>query len=230
MEYKDEEKNEFSYEKAIQLDQRSFCFYYISLLKTKHPLFFSFFYNNDYNSRIIKINLFITNFIINYAINSLFYTDETIHKIYEDEGKYNFIYQLPKIIYSSLIPIVLNIFLKKLALSNDSIISFKESNEKKDLIKRGNVLKNKIKIKIGFYFFINFTLLLIVWYYLSIFGAIYRNTQLYLLKDTLISLGFSLIYPFAIYLLPGICRIPSLSNNKKKRKCLYLFSKAVQIV
>ena len=58
------------------------------------------------------------------------------------------------------------------------------------------------------------------------FDVIYKNTQLHLLKDTLMSFGLSLIIPFVIYLLPGLFRIPSLSN--KRKKCLYNFSKFLQ--
>ena len=61
------------------------------------------------------------------------------------------------------------------------------------------------------------------------FGAIYKNTQLHLLKDTLISIGLSLILPFIIYLLPGLFRITALSNTNKKRECLYNFSKFFQL-
>ena len=60
------------------------------------------------------------------------------------------------------------------------------------------------------------------------FLIIYKNTQYHLLKDILMSFGLSMIYPFGIYLLPGIFRIPSLSN--KKRKCLYNFSKFLQMI
>ncbi len=62
------------------------------------------------------------------------------------------------------------------------------------------------------------------------FGVIYKNNQFHLLKDTLISFGISLIYPFGIYLLPGIFRIPSLSNHKKQRECMYNFSKFLQLL
>ena len=62
------------------------------------------------------------------------------------------------------------------------------------------------------------------------FDVIYKNTQYHLLKDTLISFGVSLLSPFCIYLLPGIFRIPSLSNKKRKRKCLYNFSKILQLI
>ena len=60
------------------------------------------------------------------------------------------------------------------------------------------------------------------------FGVIYKNTQINLLKETLISFGLSSIYPFGIYLLPGIFRIPALSNKKNKKECLYKFSKILQ--
>ena len=62
------------------------------------------------------------------------------------------------------------------------------------------------------------------------FGAIYRNSQYYLLVDTLVSFGLSLLYPIGIYLLPGLFRIPSLSAPKKNRKYLYDFSKLLQLL
>ena len=48
------------------------------------------------------------------------------------------------------------------------------------------------------------------------FCVIYKNTQIYLLRDTLMIFGLSLIIPFIIYLLPGIFRIPALSKASKK--------------
>ena len=61
------------------------------------------------------------------------------------------------------------------------------------------------------------------------FGVIYKNTQIHLLKDTLMSFQLSLIIPFIIYLIPGLFRIPSISNTNKKRICLYNFSKFLQL-
>ena len=49
MEYKNDEKNSLSYDLAIQYDKRTYCEYYISLLKAKHLLIFSFFTSDDYN-------------------------------------------------------------------------------------------------------------------------------------------------------------------------------------
>ena len=226
----DKEINNLNYKKALKYDKRSYCEYYFSLLKTKHIILFSFYNNKDYNSKIIKIDLFFINFVIFFAINALFFNDNTMHKIYEDQGSFNFIYQLPQVIYSSLISTVLNKILEILALSETNILEFKKNKKKKNLEKRIDILNNKLHIKFILYFIISSILLFLFWYYLSMFCAIYRNTQYHLIKDTLISFSLSLIYPFGIYLLPGIFRIPALSNKKFKREFLYKISQFFQML
>ena len=230
MEYIDDEINLLTYELAIQYDKRSFYEYYISLLKTKHCLIFALFNNNDYNSQIIKFDLFFIGFAIYYTVNALFYDDDTMHKIYESKGKFDLETQISIIAYSSIISIILNTPLKTLALSNDAIITFKQNKSKIDLYKREQDLYKKLTIKFFLFFFFSFSFLGFFWYYISMFGVIYKNTQLHLLKDTLISFSLSLVYPFATYLLPGLFRIPSLSNEKNKRECLYNFSKILQLI
>jgi hypothetical protein len=56
-----------------------------------------------------------------------------MHKIYVDQGSYNFIYQLPQIICSSLISGVLNALFKFLALSQSNILNLKKIKVKSDL-------------------------------------------------------------------------------------------------
>ena len=86
------EFNSLSYKDAIIYDKRTYCEYYISLIKTKHPLLFGFCPIKDYNLMMIKICLFLLFFTSIYVINFLFFKKKTIHKIYMDEGNYDFIY------------------------------------------------------------------------------------------------------------------------------------------
>ena len=151
-----------------------------------------------------------------------------MHKIYESKGSFSLEYEITKILYSSLITMGLNTILKLLALSNDAIIEFKHMKSVDNIDKKKTDLENKLSIKFVLYFIVSFVFLSFFWYYISMFGAIYRNTQLHLLQDTLISFGLSLIYPLFIYLLPGLFRIPALSDKKKSRECLYKFSKFLQ--
>ena len=213
----------------MKFDKRTYCQYYVSLLKTQHNLLCALFNNNDYNSGIIKIDLFFIGFTIEYTVNALFYNDDTMHKIYESKGKFNLENQLPIIIYSTIISYILNSPLNFLALSNDTIIKFKQVNMKNKTIKQTKRLIKILTIKFVLYFIISFLFLSCFWYYISMFNVIYRNTQIHLLKEFLMSFGLSLLIPFIIYLLPGFFRIPALSSKKSKREYLYNIGKFLQI-
>ena len=82
--------------------------------------------------------------------------------------------------------------------------------------------------KICYIFYINFLFHILFWFYLTCFCGIYNNTQFHLIKDTLISFGLSLLYPFILYLLPGIFRISSLNN--KNKEYLFKISKIIQLI
>jgi len=230
MKYNNDELKELSYNYAIIYDKRTFCQFYSSLLKAKHNFIFTFFNKEDYNPSIIKIDLFFVGLTMDYAVNALFFNDETMHKIYVDKGLFDWETQIPITIYSFLLSTILNIPLSLLGLFNDKIIDFKQNQTRQGIKKQRSKLIFCLKIKFVLYFIISYIFLLFFWYYISMFGVIYKNTQYHLLKDTLISFGISFIHPFVLYLLPGIFRIPSLSDPKKKRKCLYNFSKMFQLL
>ena len=230
MDFTDDEINDLDFKQAINYDKRTYFKYYFSLLKTKHSLIFAFFYNKDYNAQIIKIDLFVFNFVISYTINAFFYNDKTIEQLHNQCGKYDIQYRINNIIFSSLISILLNLILKILALSNDAIIKFKKDKSKKDIGQRDESLKLKLKIKFIFFFMIGFIFLFIFLFYLSMFSIMYKASQYYLIKDTLVSFGLSLVYPFGIYLFPGFFRIPALKNPKRKRVYLYKICKILQML
>ena len=140
--YIDEEINGFSYNLSLKIDKRTYCQYYISLLKTQHILICALFNNNDYNSVIIKFNLFLIGFTIEYIVNALFYNDDTMHKIYETKGEFDLENQIPIIVYSTIISSLLNYPLNFLALSNEPIINFKQGISKINIKKSAKKLKN----------------------------------------------------------------------------------------
>ena len=222
------ELNNLEYLEALKKDKRNYCEYYLSLLKSKHILFSYFCKINDYNSPIIKIFLFFYSFVLNYFINTLFFNDSTMHKIYKDFGVYNFFYQIPQILLSLLISTILNVIAKTLSLTESNILKFK--NKRKDIENKKKELIKLIIYKYILFFIISFCLLLFFWYYISCFCVIYINTQTHLIKDTIIGFVLSMIYPFGIYLLPGLFRIPALRAPNKDKKKLYLFSKIIQLL
>ena len=223
--YYDFEINDFSYKEAIEKDNRTFFQYYISLIKTKYLLFLYFYEDTENNP--IKIILFIFSFSLNYTINILFFTDSTMNKIYEDEGIFNFIYLLPKILYSTLISTIIMILVKKLASTNKDLLKLKKNNIIKEYGNKLPQIIKCIKIKIFIFFEICFAFLILFWYFVSCFNAVYKNTQVIIIKDTIISFGLSLSYPFILFLISSIIRICSIKKPEKYMEIFYKLSKVL---
>ena len=228
--YNDYELNNLSFEKAMEIDKRTYFQYYISLLKTKHLLISTFYNFNDYNSLIIKTCILLFCFSLYFTTNTLFYTDSTMHKIYEDKGKYNLIYRLPQILYSTIISILVNYLIRYLSLSEKNVLELKKVTKIENFKNQSISIYRCLNIKFTLYFNISLLLLFVFWFYVSCFCAVYRNTQWYLIKDTLISFTLSLVYPIFFNLLPAAIRIQALRESHNNRKCMYKFSKIIQLI
>ena len=225
--YIDYELNYLSYNQALIYDKRTYIKYYTSIIILNQLFIFSFFSNNnDYDSQIIKIFLFFFIFDIHFFINALFFNDNTIHQIYINAGNYNFIYQLPQIIYSFIISIILTKLIKIMALSEKNILGLK--NDKAITLLSILKIKKLLKIKFIFFYIISFLLLILFTFYIICFCGLYINTQIHLIINAFISFGLVLIYPFGFSLLPAIFRTYALYHKNKEKKCMYKFSQLIQ--
>ena len=225
----DEEMNSLEYEEAIKLDKRTYFQYYLSLIKKKQLIIFTFFIFNDYNLLSIKISLFILSFSLYLTINCFFFNDKSMHKIYENKGSFNIIHQIPQIFYSSIISTIINMLLKTLSLSEKSLLKIKQEKDVDISIKKAKNVEKCIKIKFLIFFIISLLLMLFFWYFISCFCAVYKNTQIILFKDTIISFALSMLYPFGINIIPGLFRMPALRAEQKDKKNLYFFSQIVAL-
>ena len=228
--YNDEELNTLPYNEALLIDKRTYFEYYFALLKKKHIILFIFMPVNDYNLITIKLGLFIFSFCLYLAVNAFFFTDKTMHKIYEDKGIFNILFQLPQIVYSTLISAVISMIIKLFALSEKDVIKLRQTKIKNKAFKKTYKLFRWLIIKFNLFFFISILLLIFFWYYISTFCAVYKNTQIILIKNTLTSFGLTLLYPFGLNLFPGFFRIPSLRTTKKDKECMYKFGNILSLL
>ena len=231
--FSDFELNELPYEEAVDYDKRSFFTYYFQLIRRESLIIFTFFSWNDYNIMSIKLSKFMFSIALDFAVNVVFFFDESMHKIFLDYGKYNFLAQIPQIAYSTIASESLDVFLRYLGLIEKDIYKIKQIRKKKK--KKGN--KEKIfkilkcmKIRIFFYFLVTFLFMFFFWYFLSAFCGVYKNTQIFLIKDSMISFGLSLLYPFGLYIIPTGLRILSLLDKKKRLKFLYILSDIIPFI
>ena len=226
--YNDFELNSLNYKEAIEIDKRTYLQYYISLLKTKHPIIFSFCPIRDNNVFIIKICIFCLSFSIYYFFSTLLFNYSVIHEVYEQKGIYNISYFMRQILISFIISYIINIFVKYIALSERNISELKSIKNSKNIFSKQTKVQRCLIVKYICYFIISFIFLIFFWYYLSSFCAVYQNSQVYVIKNTFISFIIALIYPFFINLFPGIFRLYSLNDKKDKRECIYKFSQIIQ--
>ena len=195
-------------------------------MKQNNILLFAFCPSNDYNSSIIKICLLLFSISLFLIVNTLFFNDSMMHKIYEDKRIFNFTYIIPRVIYIIIICYIINYFVKILFLSHKNILEIKHENNKYNLRAKSISTVKCLIIKYIIFFISNILLCILFWYYISCFCALYKNTQLFLIINTLISFTISLIISFLIYIIPSVFRILAL---KGPGICLYKISQYVQL-
>jgi len=178
----------------------------------------------------IKISLFLLAFALYFSINGFFFTDQTMHNIYINNGTFPFIYQITLILYSSIITAFINSLLKYLSLSENTIIKLKKENNIDLVIQSAKKQEKVLMIKFFFFYIFSFILMSFFWYFISSFCAVYKNTQIILIKDTFMSFALSMLYPLGLNLLPGFFRMPALRSSKRDKKCLYKFSNIVALI
>ena len=226
----EQELNNLSYEEAISLDKRSYLQYYFSLLKKKHFILFTFYPSNDYNLITMKISLFLLAFSLYFTTDGFFFSDETMHNIYINNGDFDLIYQIPLILYSSVITSVINIILKQLSLSENTILKIKNEENINICILKSISSERRIKIKFIIFYIFSFIFMAFFWYFISCFCAVYKNTQTILIEDSFLSFFLAMLYPLGINLIPGIFRIVALRDPKKGRNCIYSLSKIIALI
>ena len=128
------------------------------------------------------------------ALNTFFFSDDSMHKLFLNYGKYDFIQQIPQITYSTIISSLIEIFLCYLSLTDKYFYLLKSSFIKGDKSKIIKPIKC-IKKKLIFFFIFIFIFFIMYWYIISVFCGVYRNTQITFIKDSVISFSINLIYP-----------------------------------
>ena len=213
--------NNLKYEKAVDLDKRTLFQIYWSRLKSKHMIIYTFFSWHNHNLIYIKIARFIFLICTSMAMNVIFFSDSSMHKLYIDYGVYNFLQQIPQIIYSSLVSLVIEILIGFLSFTDNNIYQIRQIEEfEPEKIKK---IFKKMKIKLIMFFVVTFLFFAFYWYLISSFCAVYTNTQVTYIKDSVSSFCLGLVYPFIIQFFFALLRIFALRDKNSCSSFLYKF-------
>ena len=137
-----------------------------------------------------------------------------MHKLFLNYGKYDFIQQIPQITYSTIISLLIEVFLCYLSLTDKYFYLIKSCLIKENLNEIRKIIRC-MKLKLIIFFIFIFIFFVIYWYIISVFCGVYRNTQITFIKDSSLSFSICLIYPLVLYFLSASLRYCSLRNKEK---------------
>ena len=221
----EEDLNSADYATAKEKDTRSYLRYYWSLLKMKQLCIFTFYTYTDHNARCIKIALFILFLSFYFAFTALFFNDSIMRAIYIYKGNTDAAVHVTNVVLSSICTLIMSFIVRFATLSERDIVAItreKDNDERKTLAKQTEMC---LKIKIIILFVISGLLILLCWYYVAAFCAIFKNSQANYLINVLACFIVCNLWPCVTSLIAPIFRTLSLKN--KNSECMYKFSQII---
>ena len=214
------ELNNLIFYEACELDKRTFCTTYLSVLMREHIALVTFAAWKDYNLFYVKIEKFFIIFCTEMTMNGLFFVHESMHKKYTTGEDFTFVQKIPQLLFTLLVSHAIEVLLCFLCMTDVHVYEIKALpvNDRNNGEKIMNIL-DKIRRKLVAFFVVTFLLGLFYWYFISAFCAVYQNTQKIFIRDTFISFAISLIDPFFIYGFTCLLRFISLTLCCRKNCC-----------
>ena len=224
--YNDYQLNFVPYTVATKLDKRSFLCTYWSFLKSKQLCIFTFYTKEDNILRSTKIALFILFVSFYMAFTALFFNDSIMRALYIYKGNTDAAVHVPNIILSSLCSFIASIIIRFICLGErdiSKILNEKEKDKRKAL---SEMARKKATIKLYIFYFVSFLLILLCWYYVAAFCAVFQNSQTHYLINFLICFLICNVWPVITSLIPSFLRKKALDNRSRT---LYKVSQIVSI-
>ena len=101
-----------------------------------------------------------------------FFTDESMHNVYINNGSFDILFHISQIVYSSIIPSIVYTILKLLSLSEKDILKLKQIENTTVLYQKSKIIETCLKIKFIIFFNFSFIIMVFFWYFLSCFCAV----------------------------------------------------------
>lgn len=182
---------------TLSLNKSNFGSLYWLFLKNEQPIYRAFFVSNPYKTKILHISLFFLCISLSFTLNAFFCTVDNVSKSFTSKGNINFVYNLPKILYSFLSCYFIKILFNGLASISFVYSSF--SNKRKSNSEYNKrTMMNHLKMRLYLFFILKLIFLIVFWYYVSAFCAVYPNIQMTWIICSATSFIIQMLFPFCL--------------------------------
>ena len=156
--------------------------------------------------------------------NETYISDRFIYT-YNKTKEVNYAYiwsnESPKSVYAGLVSIVLIIIMNCFIQTRTDLAKLNKKKKAQDYEEQVDQTLNKIKIKHVIIFIVDVILLVLFWYYCTVFCNLFEKTQIDLFLTAVNTTIFCIVFLLFVYLMFCIMRVYSLEC---KSNCLYKFS------
>ena len=224
--YQDYELLFLPYNSAISNDGLTYLATYWNNLKFKQITIFTFFTKAKGILRSTKIALFILFIAFYMAFTALFFNDSIMRALYIYKGNANAAVHVPNIILSSICSFIAGLIVRYVCLNERDISKVLSETHPTDREAMAKKVKKSSNVKLIILYAVSGLLILLCWYYVSAFCAIFKNSQKNYLINFLLCFVVCNLWPFVTCWIPTIMRRKAI---EKYNECLYKASQIVSI-
>ena len=224
----DDQLNFASYARALKNDNRTFLARYWSLLKMKQLCIFTFYTSEDYILRSTKIALFILFMCFYFAFTALFFNDDIMRNIYKYKGNSDAAVHIPNIVLSSICSIIMGIIVRFVSLNERDIVKITQEENPEQRKTLAEKARRTSKIKMILLYVIAGLLILLCWYYVAAFCAVFKNSQGHYFVNWLVAFIVCNIWPCVTTLISTSLRHKALQTGISET--LYKISQIVSLI
>ena len=217
---------DMDYYDALRRDKRSFCGYYLEKIQSTQIIFDTFCYKEYLKPMPIKIMLLVLQVELYFFINGLFYNEEYVTKIFEQE-KDSFSKKarrfLDNLFYAFLVGVIINYVIEFFFIQEKKLRTTLKREKNNLLILKYEMVQiiKDIQKRYLSFIIISFIVSVFIWYYISCFNNIYKHMKKeWLVFSVLIILCVQII-SFITTLIETILRFLSF---RFKNESLFKFS------
>ena len=217
------EINNIPFKQALRIDKRSAFQIFISVITNEIGALNLIFYINPYSHFSLIFSIYLFELLLDFTMNCFLYTDDIVSEKYHNDGQLTILTTLSLSLFSNIASSIIAFIISKLTnyeFLMESIL--KGVQDFRKFLDNSHRLLKYLKIRLGFYYFLQILFVFGMTYYLFIFCTVYHQSQRSIMINYIIGTCISLATSVGLTIIITLFRILSL---KYKSHHLYNTSK-----
>ena len=204
------------FKEAVHTENRTFLNFFFFPFLGKLELISIIFFKEQYQLISISLSNYFFSFYFEFAMNALLFSDDVISKKYHNQGTISMWTTLSLTVLSNIFSYIVAAIIKRL-INYSSVLELLMDNMKAKhcFYRKGKMILKLIEIKLIIFYVLIEIIVLLCFYYIAVFCAVYSGSQWSWFSNSLISIGISLLTSLGLCLLISFFRYLGLKMNSE---------------